>query len=122
MTYQQANPMRSAASIPTAQVINLGDLHGEPAHSSPVPAALVLGDSNPLHAVRVHLQVCVGEAELTVGDLLAATEHQVLVLDRTVDQPIEMLLEGKVVARGQLVAVDGSFAVRITELPVALKV
>jgi flagellar motor switch protein FliN/FliY len=34
---------------------------------------------------------------------------------------VDLLLDGKVVARGQLVAVDGHFAVRITELPVALK-
>ncbi len=50
----------------------------------------------------------------------AAKEHQVLRLDRGVDQPVDLTIEGKVVARGQLVAVDGHFAVRITELPVAL--
>ena len=77
--------------------------------------------ANPLHSVRARLQVCVGEVEVTIGELLAAKEHQVLVLDRTVDQPVDLLLEGKVVARGQLVAVDGSFAVRITELPAPLK-
>jgi flagellar motor switch protein FliN/FliY len=55
-----------------------------------------------------------------VGDLLAAKEHQVLVLDRKVDQPVDLLLEGKVIARGQLVAVDGCFAVRISELTAPL--
>jgi flagellar motor switch protein FliN/FliY len=76
---------------------------------------------NPLHAVRTRVKVCVGEVELTVGELLAAREHQVLVLDRAVEQSVDLLLEGKVVARGQLVAVDGKFAIRISELPVALK-
>jgi flagellar motor switch protein FliN/FliY len=102
----------------TAHVIGLDDLHADPAAPGALP---VLEDSNPLYAVRIRLRVCVGHAEITVGDLLAAREHQVLVLDRSIDEPVELMLEGKVVARGQLVAVDGAFAVRITELPVALR-
>ena len=116
---QVSNLVRPVASTPTAQVISLGDLHGDAAHRSPpIP---VLEAVNPLHSIRTRLRVCVGEAELSVGELLAAREHQVLVLDRQLDQPVDMLLDGKVVARGQLVAVDGCFAVRITELPLPLK-
>jgi flagellar motor switch protein FliN/FliY len=77
---------------------------------------------HPLHAVKVQLQVCVGQAQMTVGQLLGAREHQVLALDRDVDQPVDLLLEGRVVARGQLVAVDGRFGVRISELPLPLKI
>jgi len=91
----------------------------------PPPAAQsgpsLVRDAHPLHAVKVHLQVRVGQAVMTVGELLAARENEVLVLDRTVEQPVDLVLEGSVVARGQLVAVDGSFAVRITELPLPLK-
>ncbi|GAB2591367.1 hypothetical protein GCM10027034_24980 [Ramlibacter solisilvae] len=119
MTPEQATTTARATGAPTAQIISLGDLHGEPAHRA--AAAPVIDSANPLHAVRARLQVCVGETEVTVGELLAAREHQVLVLDRAVDQPVDLVLEGKVVARGQLVAVDGCFAVRISELPVPLK-
>lgn len=105
---------------PTAKVISLGELQGEAAHR-PVPPVPLMENSNPLHAIRTRLQVHVGEAELSVGELLAAKEHQVLILDRAVDQSVDLVLEGHVVARGQLVAVDGCFAVRITELPIALK-
>ena len=72
---------------------------------------------NPLHSVRTRLTVCVGTAELSVGELLGAKEQQVLRLDRTVEQPVDILLEGQVVARGMLVAVGEHFGVRITELP-----
>lgn len=121
MSSEQAHPSaRTGAALPTAQVISLGDLHGDSAHRAPPPAP-ILENANPLHSVRARLQVCVGHAELSVGELLAAKEHQVLLLDRSVEHPVDMLLEGKVVARGQLVAVDGCFAVRITELPVPLK-
>lgn len=109
------------ANSPTAQVISLGELHGEPAHRSVPEASVLASGVNPLHSVRARLHACVGEVVMTIGELLAAKEHQVLVLDRTIDQAVDLLLEGKVVARGQLVAVEGSFAVRITELPTPLK-
>lgn len=92
----------------------------EPAPPAPDGARL-LREPHPLHAVKVRLQVCVGSAAMTVGELLSARENEVLVLDRMVEQPVDLLLEGKVVARGQLVAVDGSFALRIGELPLPLK-
>jgi flagellar motor switch protein FliN/FliY len=105
-------------SPPVVRAINLGE-STEPHSVSSTP---VLDSINPLHQVKAHLQVCVGEAVMTVGELLSAKEHHVVRLDRMVDQPVDLVLEGKVIARGQLVAVDDHFAVRITELPVALKV
>jgi flagellar motor switch protein FliN/FliY len=84
-------------------------------------APALLRDAHPLHAVKVRLQVCVGEADMRVGDLLGARSGEVLVLQRRVEQPVDLLLEGQVVARGQLVAIDGAFAVQITELPLPLR-
>jgi flagellar motor switch protein FliN/FliY len=77
-------------------------------------------DTHPLHGLKVQLEVCVGRARLTLGELLAARANEVLLLDRQLEQPVDLLLDGKVVARGQLVAVDDAFAVRITELPIPL--
>lgn len=102
----------------TAQMIGLDEFADEP---KPHGGRPLLHTASPLHAVRARLQVCVGEVEITVGELLAAKEQQVLTLDRTLEDPVDLLLEGRVVARGQLVAVDGHFALRISDLPVALK-
>jgi flagellar motor switch protein FliN/FliY len=89
---------------------------------APAPAGgLLLAAAHPLHGLQVQLQVCIGTGVMTLGDLLAARENQVLALDRTLAEPVDLLLEGKVVARGQLVAVEDAFAVRITELPLPLK-
>lgn len=76
--------------------------------------------SHPLHQVKATLQVYLGSATLTVGELMSAAKNQLLVLDRAVGEPVDLLLEGQVVARGQLVALDDRFAVRITELPLPL--
>lgn len=108
----------SGAPVPSAQNLSLDEL------TTPTPAgpaSPLLSSGHPLHGIKTQLQVCVGQASVTVGELLGAREQQVLVLDRTPDQPVDLLLDGKVVARGQLVAVDGHFAVRITELPLPLK-
>jgi flagellar motor switch protein FliN len=79
-------------------------------------------DSNPLHQVKTQVQVCVGTVQLSIGELMALKAHQVVRLQQAVEEPVDLLVEGKAVARGQLVAVDGQFAIRITELPVALQV
>lgn len=76
--------------------------------------------THPLHQVKTQVQACVGVATLTVGELLSAAENQVLMLNRRLDEPIDLLVEGRVVARGQLVAVDDCFAIRITEAPLPL--
>jgi flagellar motor switch protein FliN/FliY len=104
--------------IMTAQTIALPDLPADV--DGDAGSARILRDWNPLHQIKAKVQVCVGEASLSVGELLAAKENQVLCLDRTIDQAVDLTIEGKVVARGQLVAVEDHFAVRITELPVAL--
>lgn len=105
----------------SAQIIALPELPlPDEAPTQERAAAPLVKDWNPLHQVKATLEARVGEVSVTVGELLTATEHHVLRLDRAVDQPIDLTIEGKVVARGQLVAVDGHFAVRITELPMAL--
>ena len=91
-------------------------------HSPSPDAQRVFAPSvNPLHMVKAKLTVCVGTVELTIGELLKAREHQVVRLNQTIDQPVDIVLEGQVIARGILVAVDDHFGVKITELPLPLK-
>lgn len=79
-------------------------------------AALFQGNLGLIQGVKVRLATALGSASLTVADLFALKEGSVLKLDRTVDAPVDLLLEGQVVARGRLVAVDDSFGVSITEI------
>lgn len=113
-----------AAGGTTAQIISLSELHPPSNVQEAVAPAPVQGidDSNPLHQVKATLTVCVGSVELTIGELLKARKEQVIRLDSGINDPVDLLIEGKVVARGQLVAIDDHFAVRITQLPQALKV
>lgn len=102
----------------TVQPIGYSEL--DPPDTLPAGTPKVLQDNNPLHAVRATLTASVGTLHISVGELLAVRDGQVLTLDRAIDDPIDLMVEGRVVARAQLVALDGNFAVRITELPVPL--
>ncbi len=82
---------------------------------------LAIRNLNPIHSVKATLSVRVGEVELTVGDLINAKSAQVFALNRRVDQPVDLLLEGSVVARGELVAVGDHFGIRVIELPLDLR-
>ncbi len=117
-----ANSPQRSESPAGAHPLALSELNAASggAGSATSGAQPVVGMVNPLHQVKTTLQVCVGSAAITVGELLNAKEHQVLVLDRSALQPVDLVLEGHVVARGQLVAVGSQFAVRLTELPVSL--
>lgn len=100
-----------------AQPIELGEM---PASSG--AGANLMEDINPLHQVKTTVQVCVGTMSLSIGELMTLKAHQVVRMQQAIDAPVDLLIEGKPVARGQLVAVEGQFAIRITELPVALQI
>jgi flagellar motor switch protein FliN/FliY len=112
------------ADRPAVQAVAFPPLADAPSAGAglamPELATTTQAPANPLHGIRTRLTVVLGSIELSVGELLGAREQQVLQLDRTPEQPVDVMLEGQVVARGTLVAVGDSFGVRITELPRAL--
>lgn len=120
--FDHTPPQLTTPEPTSAQPLAMTELEtSSPAPSTGPSRPLLSGSGGLTHALRnvkVKLVVCVGSVELTVGELLEARAQQVIRLDRAVEQPVEVLLEGQVVARGTLVAVDERFAVRITEAPV----
>ena len=108
--------MNSSASGAT-QSIELPEL--EPP-CAPGPALLSSGNEL-LDSIGVDVSVVVGQAHTTVGHLMSLKESDLLKIDRGVDQPVDMLVNGIVVARGELVVIDDSFGVRVTEVAQAVK-
>lgn len=91
------------------------DLPESPA-PKPTGAPLLSRDLGLVGHVNVTLSAVVGTAQLSIESLFALKRGDVVALNETLDAPITLLLNGKVVARGELVAVEESFGVRITEL------
>ena len=58
-----------------------------------------------------------GQRQLALREVLELTSGSVVELDRQVDEPVELLLEGKVIARGEAVVIDGNYGLRVTEVP-----
>ena len=70
-----------------------------------------------LGGLKVRLTARVGGTEISVAELTALQAGSTLALDRLLDQPLDLLAEGHVVAQGTLVAVGEHFGVRITSAP-----
>ncbi|MDH5228900.1 MAG: FliM/FliN family flagellar motor switch protein [Gammaproteobacteria bacterium] len=66
--------------------------------------------------VKIKLDAILGHSDLSVSDLYQLAENSVLKLDRDIDDPIDIVLDGEVIARGSLVVVDDSFGVCISEI------
>lgn len=104
----------AAKSIPGGhvQMVDLEELAGQPAGDTPV-----LDNRLSLFGgIKARVTAVVGHAQSSVGDLLALKEGATFKLDRHVDAPIDLIVEGRVIARGQLSVLDDQFAVRVTEV------
>jgi flagellar motor switch protein FliN len=66
--------------------------------------------------VEVTLTMQMGRTRCTLDQLLQFGENSLFELDRTVGEPIDILLNGKLCARGELVTVSENFGVRIVEI------
>lgn len=67
--------------------------------------------------VELSVSLRFGQCQLPLREILDLASGSVIELDRDVDDPVELLLDGKVIARGEAVIVDGNYGLRITEIP-----
>lgn len=75
---------------------------------------------NPFSNVPIEVTVSVGRARPLIGELLELGEDAVLSLDKKVDDPVELYVGDRLIARGELEelggAQQGQLAVRLTEI------
>ncbi len=75
-----------------------------------------LADMAFLQEIPIELVVELGRTRLTVRELAALGRDDVVELDRSATQPLDVIVGGRVFARGELVVVDDRVGLRITEL------
>jgi len=66
--------------------------------------------------VELNVTLRFGKRQLTLREVLELTSGSVVELDRQVEEPVELLLEGKVIARGEAVVIDGNYGLRVIEV------
>ena len=95
--------------------------------AKPVPAAPPPEEISPppappadhlalLEDMEVRVVLEMGRHRFTLDEALGLGEHSLLELDRKADQPIDVLVNGRLFARGQVVTVGEHFGVRLTEI------
>lgn len=76
--------------------------------------------ANPFVSVPIEITVSVGKARPLIRELVSLGENALLTLDRRVEDPVELYVGDRLVARGQLEELDGEnagqLAVRLTEI------
>ncbi len=78
-------------------------------------------DINIILDVDVDLALEVGRANMSVRNLLQLNQGSIIELDRAADEPLDVLVNGTLVARGEVVVVNESFGVRLTEIVTPLE-
>jgi flagellar motor switch protein FliN/FliY len=86
----------------------------DPATAPVVVAAA--GDLERLTDVTVELAVEVGRTFMTLGEALALGPGSVVTLERLADKPVDLLINGRPIARGEVVVIDEQFGLRLTEV------
>ncbi len=99
-----------SGNLPKAQLDSLG---GE--NAAALPAGKDVGLDLILD-VPVTVTLELGRTTLTVRDLLQLNEGSVVEFDRRVGEPLDLLVNGTLLAHGELVVIDDGFGIRLTEV------
>jgi flagellar motor switch protein FliN/FliY len=106
---------------PTEQTIKPESEAGSaPPPSEPVSAAPATAGASRtaglLMDIDLPIRILFGSTRLRLRDILALKAGSVVELDRPADGPVEILVSNRIVARGQVIVVDGNYGVQVTEI------
>ncbi|MCB1667004.1 MAG: flagellar motor switch protein FliN [Porticoccaceae bacterium] len=82
------------------------------------PKAGTSGEINleALMDVPVTLSVEIGRSKLPIKQLISLNQGSVVELDREVSEPLDLMVNGTLIARGEVVVVDGQFGLRLIDI------
>lgn len=113
---QQAAKMKSSSSAPAsvppdARAPNLKDFGGAPG-----PLSAELKRVTMLSDVNLRVKVQLGKTRMLIEDVLELGEGSVVELDKLAGDPVDVLVNDRLVARGEVLVLNDSFCVRISEV------
>src|SRR5689334_23601304 len=88
-----------------------------PVAAAPADAAQL--ELERLYDVPVELAVEIGRTQMTIRETLALGPGSIVTLNRLAGEPVDLLVNGKPIARGEVVVLDEEFGLRVTEVLVA---
>jgi flagellar motor switch protein FliN/FliY len=87
-----------------------------PAGAVPEPEAVRSKTMDLLLDVELPVSISFGKAELPMRDVLKLTTGSIVELNRAINDPVEVLVNHFLIARGEVVVVDGNYGVRIQQI------
>jgi flagellar motor switch protein FliN len=93
-----------------------GSVPGDSAASRALPVVTNTDRLDLLSNVEMDVTAELGRTRMTVRDLLSLTPGIVVELDRMAGSPIDLFVNGTLIARGEVVVIDEEFGVRISEI------
>jgi flagellar motor switch protein FliN len=88
----------------------------EPEAAATQPRTVTAEELARLHDVPVELAVEVGRTKMTIREALALGPGSIVTLNRLAGDPVDLLVNGKPIARGEVVVIDEEFGLRVTEV------
>jgi flagellar motor switch protein FliN len=76
----------------------------------------VRGGLDMLHDVEMEVSAELGRTRMSVRELLSLSPGAIVELDRAAGSPADLLVNGRLIARGEVVVVDENFGIRITQI------
>lgn len=70
-----------------------------------------------LDDVKIVLTIEIGRTQIKIKDLLNLTKDSVLDLNKNAGEPVDILANGKIIAKGMIVTVNGKYSVKLTSMP-----
>ncbi|MCH8165677.1 MAG: flagellar motor switch protein FliN [Planctomycetes bacterium] len=110
---QAVQDIKAESSGPgaVAEALNLPDLDSRPSGDGVEPAGLdLLGD------VNLQVKVELGRTRMYVEDVLRLNENSVIELDKLAGDPVDIYVNDRHVARGEVLVVNENFCVRVSEI------
>lgn len=83
---------------------------------SPTPSTTDANNIDLLLDVKMPVAIELGRTEMPISELLTLGPGSVIELNKLAGEPVDLLVNGKIIARGEVVVVDENFGVRITLL------
>jgi flagellar motor switch protein FliN/FliY len=103
----------------SADDINFGSSSVSPAEFQQLQQPAGKGETRNLELlldVNLPISIELGRTKMTISDILALGPGSVVELNKLAGEPVDLLVNGRIVARGEVVVIDENFGVRITQL------
>lgn len=115
----QAGLQQSVPSFNLGAEAGGGNVGVQPVQFAPLsqgPQPEVTGNIGLLMDVSMQLTVELGRTKMLIKDILGMGEGTIVELDKLAGEPVDLLVNGKLIAKGEVVVIDENFGVRVTDI------